>query len=123
MNDYHRLNLAFEFYDNNKLFKSIINNTFNEGNTMLKNILYKNNLYIPLYQDVTKLRIKILLTIYNSRGVGNINVSTSNKNSDNFRYIKCLEKTINYIIHKKLKSYYYIMYKLDHNEKIFRKIF
>ena len=74
-NDYHRLNLTFEFYDNNKLIKSVINNTFNEGNSLLKSILYKNNLYILLFQDVIKLRIKILLTRYNLRGYGDINVS------------------------------------------------
>ena len=87
-NDYHRLNLTFEFYDNDKLIKSIINNTFNEGNNLLKSILYKSNLYIPLYPDVTKLRIKVLLTRYNLRGYGDINVSISNKNSNNFLYIK-----------------------------------
>ena len=42
-NDYDRLNLTFEFYDNNKLIKSFINNTFNEGNNLLKSILYKND--------------------------------------------------------------------------------
>ena len=92
-NDYHRLNSTFEFYDNNKLLKSIINNTFNEGNNLLKSILYKNNLYIPLYQDVTKLRIKILLTGYNLRGYGDINVSILNKNSNNFLYIKYLKQS------------------------------
>ena len=92
-NDYHRLNLTFEFYDNNKLIKSIIKDTFNEGNNLLKSILYKNNLYIPLYQDVTKLRIKILLTRYNLRGYGDINVSISNKNLNNFLYIKYLKQS------------------------------
>ena len=91
--DYHRLNLTFEFYDNNKFIKSIIKCTFNEGNNLLKSILYKNNLYIPLYQDVTKLRIKILLTRYNLRGYGDINVSISNKNSNNFLYIKHLKQS------------------------------
>ena len=37
-NDYHRLNLTFEFYVNDKLIKSIINNTFNKGNNLLKSI-------------------------------------------------------------------------------------
>ena len=92
-NDYHRLILTFEFYDNNKSIKSIINNTFNEGNNLLRSILYKNDLYIPLYQDVTKLRIKILLTRYNLRGYGDINVSISNKNSNNFLYVKYLKQS------------------------------
>ena len=92
-NDYHRLNLTFEFYDNNKLIKSVINNTFNEGNSLLKSILYKNNLYIPLFQDVTKVRIKILLTRYNLRGYGDINVFILNKNSNNFLYIKYLKQS------------------------------
>ena len=92
-NDYHRLNLTFKFYDNNKLIKSIINSTFNVGHDLLKSILYKNNLCIPLYQDVTKLRIKILLTRYNLRGYGDINGSISNKNSNNFLYIKYLKQS------------------------------
>ena len=92
-NDYHRLNLTFESYDNNKLIKSIINNTFNDGNNLLKSILFENNLYIPLYQDVTKLRIKILLTRYNLRDYGDINVSVSNKNSNNFLYVKYLKQS------------------------------
>ena len=82
------------FDDYNKLFKSINNNTFHEGNTMLKDILYKNSLNILLYQNVAKLRIKILLTRYNLRGRGNLNVSILNKDSDNFLYIKYLKQSI-----------------------------
>ena len=59
---------------------------------MLKSILYKNDLFIPLYQDVSMLRIKILLTRYNLRGAGTINVSISNKNTNNFIYVKYLKK-------------------------------
>ena len=92
--DYHRLNLTLEFYNNNKLFKSIINNTFNEGNSVLKSILYKNNLFVPLFQDGSKLRIKILLTRCNLRGFGTINLSISNKNANNFLYIKYLKSNI-----------------------------
>ena len=88
------MNLTLEFYNNNKLFKSIINNTFNEGNIVLKSILYKNNSFVPLFQDVSKLRIKILLTRCNLRGFGTINLSISNRNANNFLYIKYLKNNI-----------------------------
>ena len=92
-NDYHRLNINFILYDENEnIIYDNVFNTFNHGNEILKSVLYQNNFYVPIYNDISILKIKVLITRYNPRGIGIINVKITDKDAKNYIYIKYLKK-------------------------------
>ena len=84
--------MNFIIYDQNEdIIYDNVFNTFNNGNDILKTVLYQNSFYLPIFKDISKLSIKVLLTRYNLKGYGNIDVKITNKDAKNYIYIKYLK--------------------------------